>query len=152
MGMGIPISDIRKQQNFPLAIVAGLLAAVMGAGMWTGVAIVTEHKLGYVALLVGFIVGKAISFTGRGIDQKFGILGALCGLLGCVLGDVSSDIAFYARTYHLSYSYVIEHLDANFLAALAQAAYKPMDLVFYAIAVYEGYRYSFKYRRIHKAA
>jgi hypothetical protein len=150
--MGIPVKEIRDEQNFPLAIAAGLIAALIGAAIWTGATIATNSKLGLVAIFIGFIVGKAVNITGKGVDQKFGILGALCGLLGCVLGDLSSDIAFYAQLHNMSFSYVLEHLNVDFLVALVNSFFKPMDLAFYGIAVYEGYKFSFKYRMVRKPA
>ena len=37
-------------------------------------------------------------------------------------------------------------MTAEQLSALIQLAFKPMDLLFLAIIVYEGYKFSFRYR------
>jgi len=39
---------------------------------------------------------------------------------------------------------VLSHLNPELAAALLQSGFSPMDLLFYGIAAYEGYRFSFR--------
>jgi hypothetical protein len=73
----------------------------------------------------------------------FGILGAVCGLLGCLAGNLLSDLAFYAQGAHITYMDTFGRLSVPLVQRLFTAFFSPMDLIFYAIAVYEGYRFSF---------
>src|SRR5262245_137107 len=82
------IEDIRRAQRFPLAVVAGIGAALVGAVLWAAVTVATDTELGLMAIVLGFLVGRAIREAGRGIDTKFGILGAACALGGCLLGNL----------------------------------------------------------------
>ena len=77
----IDIGEILAAQNFSLAILAGIDAAVLGAMVWAVVTVVTEMQLGLMAIAVGFIVGRAILAVGRGVEPKFGYLGAACALM-----------------------------------------------------------------------
>ena len=39
---------------------------------------------------------------------------------------------------------ILEKLDLEIVISLMRATFNPMDLLFYGIAVYEGYRFSFR--------
>jgi hypothetical protein len=131
-------------ENFPLAIAAGIGAAIAGAVIWATVTVVTQMELGIIAVAIGYVVGQAIRATGHGRSQKFGVLGAVCGLIGCLAGNLLSDFAFYAQATHISYMDVFGKLSIPLIERLFTAFFSPMDLLFYAIAVYEGYRFSFR--------
>jgi hypothetical protein len=100
------------------------------------------------AIAVGFLVGRAVRATGHGIDPKFGYLGAVCALAGCVL----SDIGFYADIRHIGFGQALADLDMALLTKLVITFSQPMDILFYGIAIYEGYKFSFKYGRLKPAA
>jgi hypothetical protein len=110
--------------------------------------VATDSELGLMAIAVGFLVGRAIRAAGRGIDNKFGYLGAVCALFGCVLGNLLSVIAFYGKARGIGFGEALTDMDVPLLSQLFSTFFGPMDLVFYAIALYEGYKFSFKYRRI----
>ena len=136
-------SEPLPPENFPLAIAAGIGAAVAGAVIWAVVTVVTQMELGIIAVAIGYVVGQAIRATGHGRSQMFGILGAVCGLLGCLAGNLLSDLAFYAQAMHITYMDTFGRLSVPLIQGLFTARFSPMDLIFYAIAVYEGYRFSF---------
>lgn len=116
----LAVEQIRAAQNFTLAIPAGLIA-----------------------IAIGYVVGQAIQRVGKGIDTKFGVLGALCALFGCVLGNCLSALAFVAQAKHVS---MFDLLSPAMMIRATTIFAQPMDLLFYGIAIYEGYRFSFKYR------
>jgi len=39
---------------------------------------------------------------------------------------------------------ILEKLDLEIIASLMQATFNPMDVLFYGIAIYEGYKFSFR--------
>jgi hypothetical protein len=139
----LAVEQIRAAQNFTLAIPAGLAAALLGAGLWAAFTVVTEMQLGLIAIAIGYVVGQAIQRVGKGVDTKFGVLGALCALFGCVLGNCLSALAFVAQAKHIS---MLGLLSPAIMIRATTSFAQPMDLLFYGIAVYEGYRFSFKYR------
>jgi hypothetical protein len=140
------IVDLRAKQNFALAIPAGIAAAVVGAVLWALFVYLTEFKLGLIVVVVGALVGYAIRTTGHGIDKQFGILGAACAAFGWALGTVLCDIAFVAKSVGRPFLDVLTNLGIGQSASLALRAADMMDLVFLAIAVWEGYKLSFRYR------
>jgi hypothetical protein len=134
---------LRVEQSLFVALFAGIAAAIVGAIAWAAVTITTEYQIGLMAIAVGFIVGFAVRM-GNGIDKIFGILGAVLSLFGCVLGNLFSIIGFVSKQEHLSLTETISRLDYSKIPAIFRATFSVMDMVFYGIAVYEGYRFSFR--------
>jgi hypothetical protein len=140
------VAQLKAQQNFMAAIPAGLAAAIVGAVLWAGATFVTETKIGLIAVAVGLLVGYAIRVTGKGIEPKFAMLGALCAALGWGLGTLLSDVAFLAKHAGNPFLDTLMRLGLRRTLSLVTGAFEPMDLLFLSIAVYEGYKFSFKYR------
>lgn len=148
----VTLDQLVAAQNFNRAIAAGIGAAFVGAIAWAVVTVITKSELGLMAVAVGFLVGRAIRATGHGIDPKFGYLGAVCALAGCLLGNLLSDIGFYANIRGIGFGQAVGDLDMALLSKLVTTFSQPMDLLFYGIAIYEGYKFSFKYRRLKPTA
>ena len=140
------VAEIRQQQNLPLAIAGGLSVAIAGAIAWALIAVVTKMELGIVAVAVGYGVGRTIRELGRGVDPLFGYVGAACALFGCLLGNLLGAIAFYAEARGIPFMDVLLGFDVALWSRLFGVTFQAMDLLFYGIAIYEGYRFSFKYR------
>jgi hypothetical protein len=87
-------------------------------------------------------VGWAVRRFGRGQEPVYGVLGGGFALLGCLLGNLLSACAFLAASESKSVFEVLGPVlgDAELVSRLMQATFNPMDLLFYAIAVYEGYK------------
>lgn len=51
--------------TFMRAVVFGMLAAILGGGLWAATTIITGYELGIVAIFVGLIVGYGIRLGGR---------------------------------------------------------------------------------------
>lgn len=141
------LAQLMIEQNFLIAIPAGIGAAIIGAVVWAAVVVETKMELGIIAVAVGALVGYAVKLTGKGIDPKFGFLGAGCAALGWGLGTILSDIGFLANAQNMSFGAALQSLDIGRLNALVAAVFQPMDALFLAIAVYEGYKFSFRIRR-----
>jgi hypothetical protein len=128
--------------NLPLGVAAGFGAAIVGAAIWAVITAASGYQIGWMAIGVGFLVGFAIRLAGKGTEPTFGVAGAVLALLGCALGNLltfawiaSQQIGepfFSVLTNDLGG--VIEFMTANFAA---------MDLLFYALAAYCGFRYAF---------
>lgn len=140
------VADLRDRQNFALAVPAGLAAAVIGAVLWALFVYLTEMKLGLIVVAIGALVGYAIRKAGRGVDPQFGYLGGACAALGWALGTILCDVAFIAKDAGRPFFDVLAAIGMSESVSLAFRAADAMDLLFLAIAVWEGYKLSFAYR------
>jgi len=73
-------------------------------------------------------------------------MGALLSLGGCVLGNLMSGCGFVAIHEKTTFFHVLGLVLGHPAAAgrLLGLMFQPIDLLFYGIALYEGYRFSFR--------
>jgi len=144
----IQLQMLREQmaanQNLSLAIIAGGLAAVVSAALWAGAVVITGYYLGLTAIAVGIIVGFTVRKAGQGIDLPFGIVGAAWALAGVLLGNVLAIGALVSQQEDVAIMNVMLALatDVELLKGVMVDSFSPKDLLFYGIAVYEGYKFS----------
>lgn len=134
----------REEQNLVMGSMAGLVAAVSGAAVWAGVTVMTEYQIGWIAVGLGFLVGVAVRAMGKGIDQVFGVIGATLALFGCVLGNVFTIAWYVSAQTGASLLGVLMELDIELTIELIIETFQVMDIVFYGLALYFGYKYSFR--------
>jgi len=145
------ISGQDAQQSFSLALAGGLIAAAVGAMAWTLITGATSSQIGWMAIAVGLLVGGTVRMLGRGLDRSFGHLGVTLTIFGCLLGNLLSVCTLVAGQQGLSTPAVLAHVCRNpaLIPAAMIATFRSMDLLFYGIALYAGYRLSF--RRVNDA-
>ena len=95
------------------------------------------------AIGIGFLVGYAVQKTGRGIDLQFGIVGAVLSLLGCVAGNLLAVCVWIAKDQQIPVMDVVSRLDVELAWQLLRDSFSPMDVLFYGLALYYGYKLSF---------
>ena len=138
------LEQLRSEQNYPMALVAGIVVGLLGALLWGAITVATGYQIGYMALAVGAGVGFSIRFAGKGIDQIFGITGAIIAVLSCVVGNFFSIIGFMANYENLGYFETFLLFDYSQLGAIMSETFSAMDLLFYGFAGYEGYKFAFR--------
>jgi hypothetical protein len=134
----------RQEQNLVAGGLAGLVAAVTGAAIWAGITVATDYQIGWMAVGIGFLVGIAVRTVGKGVDQVFGITGAVMALIGCALGNVFTVAYFIAMQTGAPLAEVLTQLDVDLLLEMLISTFQVTDLLFYGMAVYFGYRYAFR--------
>ncbi|MHC4661204.1 MAG: hypothetical protein ACYS8W_05895 [Planctomycetota bacterium] len=128
------------EQNLVLGIIAGTVAMIVSAAIWAVITVVTEYQIGFMAIGVGALVGIAIRYAGKGVTPVFGIVGAGLALIGCLLGNLSYICYFAAEAEKVSFFQIMGSLTPSIIVELLKLTFHPIDLLFYGIAVYEGYR------------
>lgn len=138
--------DLKSKQNLPFAVVGGLLASIIAAIIWAVVTYVTNFQIGFMAIGVGFVVGYAVKLFGKGITPVFGVVGAFFALFGCLLGNLLMTVIAASQLEDSSASLVLTTLmtSPSIIIEIMKETFSPIDLLFYAIAVYEGYRFSIR--------
>ncbi len=126
--------------NMPRAALYGAVAAVAGAGVWYGLVLATDYKLGLVAIGLGWLVGKGVVWgAGNKRGASLQLLGGGLALAGLLLGE------------YLIVNHFVRQAVEGFEGWLAPGAFLEiyprmlaegnwfLDVVFYLIALYEGY-------------
>jgi len=130
-------------QNLFLAVIVGCAAAVVGAIAWALITVATGYQIGWMAVGVGFLVGYSMKYFGKGTTVVFGIIAAVIALVGCVAGNLLTTVIMVAKQEHLSVMSVLQNLTPTIVMDLLKETSQPMDLLFYGLAVYEAYKFSF---------
>jgi len=136
--------QVESQQNLFMGLCSGFIAAIFGSLIWAVITAITEYQIGFMAVGVGFLVGYTIRIFGKGITDAFGIGGAILSLFGCLLGNVLSVCISISEYESIPIYNIISSLNIGLIVELLIRYFQPMDLLFYSIAIYEGYKFSFK--------
>lgn len=138
------MDTLRGEQNLVIGALTGLFATLLGAGIWALVTVVTEYQIGFMAIGIGILVGLAMRYTGKGIDPVHGIVGAVLSLLGCAVGNVLTFAYFIAMGEGMAYMEVLAQLDPMIAWSLLVDTFELMDVLFYGLAAWFGYKYAFR--------
>ena len=127
-----------------MGTLAGVGAACLGAVVWAIITALTSYQIGFMAIGVGFLVGYAVQYFGKGIDKQFGVAGALLSLFGCLAGNLLTVCIVVSQQESVPLTQILQSLTPDIAISLLVDTFSPMDVLFYGIAIYYGYRYSFR--------
>lgn len=77
-----------SEQHFAAAVIAGAVAAILAAIVYTIVVARWDFSYGFAAAGIGIAIGMPMQYLGRGIDMRFTVAAAVYAIAGCVLGNV----------------------------------------------------------------
>ncbi len=138
------LEKFRGEQNYSKALTVGTIVGLVGGLLWGMITVASGYQIGYMAIAIGAGVGMSMRYVGKGIDQIFGITGGIIALLSCLLGNFFSIIGFIAQAEGIGYMDTLLLFDFSTLLPIMQETFSPMDLLFYGIAAYEGFKFSFR--------
>jgi len=138
------LDSLRSEQNLLVGSLAGLAASMLGAGIWAAVTALTEYQIGWMAIGIGVLVGFSIRLAGKGIDQTFGIAGAALSLIGCVVGNILTITYYVAINQEMSFMGIFVQLNPGIIYEMLTSTFEVMDVLFYGLAGYFGYKYAFR--------
>jgi hypothetical protein len=146
------IETLDDQPSLLMGLVGGVIAMLVSAVIWGAITYFTEYQIGWMAIGVGFLVGIAIRFFGKGKTALFGVSGAVLALIGCVLGNLIFYSGVIAREEGAS---ILEVFFFFLLSPVATVeiftlAFDFMDIFFYAIAAYVGFSTAMDIKRNRK--
>ena len=140
---GETLTDNYSTARLPVAALAGVVAALLGALLWAALVGATHFKIGYAAIGIGFLVGWTMRAVGKGHNPVYGYVGAALALLGCVVGDVLSDCVAVGSQVGQPTLEIASHLTPALAVDLLKAGFQPLDALFYVLAAMAGYRNAF---------
>ena len=138
------LEKYRSEQNLPAAIGTGVLVGFIGALLWAAITVATGYQIGYMAIAIGAGVGISMRVFGKGMDQIFGISGAIIAIVSCLLGNYFSLVGSIANYENLGYFETFSLINLSEIIPMMKETFSGMDLFFYAIAGYEGYKFAFR--------
>lgn len=135
------IEQLDEQPNLLMGLIGGAIAMLVGAIVWGAITYFTEYQIGWMAVGVGFLVGIAIRFFGRGKTMVFGISGAVLALIGCLLGNLLFYSGVIAREEGASFLEVFFFFLFTPAAVVEvfMLAFSVIDILFYGLAAYAGF-------------
>ena len=132
----------RDNQNLGLGILGGGIGALVGAALWALVTGITNFQIGFMAVGVGFLTGYGVRKFGQGVDTTFGVVGAVLSLIGCLLGNLLVICIAGSKELGIGVFDLLGRITPSVYVDLLKETFSPIDLVFYALAVYEGFKFS----------
>ncbi len=136
------LEEFKTEQNLHYALIAGIVSCLAGAILWAMVSMALQVQVGYMAIGVGALVGFSVRLAGKGMDPVYSWIGAGFSLLGCVLGNLFMIIGFVAEEAGVKWVDAFNLLPFSLMLELMKDNFSGMDLFFYLIALYEGYRFA----------
>jgi len=146
------IEQIDDQPNLLMGLIGGGVAMLVGAIVWGAFTYFTQYQIGWIAIGIGFLIGVAIRFFGRGKTLIFGIAGAILALIGCLLGNLIFYAGIIAQEESTSFLGMFFFLLLNPAAAMEvfMIAFDFMDILFYGLAAYAGFSAAMDVKRNRK--
>ncbi|HXH28217.1 MAG TPA: hypothetical protein VNL37_04185 [Candidatus Polarisedimenticolia bacterium] len=138
------LQELRDNQNLGLGFIGGLGGAALGAVVWGFVTALVKVQIGWMAVGVGFLTGLGVRTLGRGVDRSFGILGGMLSLVGCAAGNLLAVCILIADSRQIPLASILGRMTPALASALLTQTFSGMDLLFYGLALYEGYRFSIR--------
>jgi hypothetical protein len=133
-----------KNQNFFMGIIGGLAAFIAGVGLWTGTMLLLSYKLDWMALGVGLMIGFSVRLLGKGVEWKFGIIGAILAFFGSISGNLLTACIIFSHGKSISLFSVILQLTPKTELYFLKAVIGPFDVIFCIGAILIGYYFAFK--------
>ncbi|GAB3341138.1 hypothetical protein GCM10027429_29130 [Marivirga atlantica] len=138
------LEKLKLEQRLLPGIMAGLVIGLVGAILWGLITVATGYQIGYMAIAIGAGVGFGIRYFGKGLDQVFGIAGGVIAVLSCFIGNFLSIIGFFANSEGVGLVDTLLLFDYAYFFPVMSETFSFMDIIFYGIAAYEGYKFSFR--------
>lgn len=140
------MSEARAKQSMALALLGGFLSSVVAAFIWALITYVTHYQIGFMAIGVGIMVGFAVKYFGNGMSSSFGIVGAVFALFGCLLGNILTAIIGASLEGGMPILAIVGAFATTptLVVEILKDTFSPIDLLFYGLAVYEGYRFAIR--------
>lgn len=133
---------VAAPENLMLGVIAGVVAMLVGTAIWVTITVTTNFQIGYMAVGVGFLVGIAMRWAGRGQSTAFQGIGAALALLGCALGNLFTGCELIAEANEIRFAEVVGGLNFAIVQEIMTVMFSPMDILFYALAAMAGWKYS----------
>ncbi len=136
--------ELYRQQNYPKAVITGLIVGLLCAIGWAFICIVSQSQWYFFLAATGAAVGYSMRFAGKGIDRKFGLTGMLIALLTCVASEYLGLVGILMVSYDVTVLGAISLIDFELISTFIIENWYFMKTVFYISAIIMGYKFAFR--------
>lgn len=123
------------EQNFQTAVVAGLIATVLAAGIYAVIAVAAGYTVSYLAIALGTFIGFTIQFLGRGVESKFAVLASILAVVGCILGNFFAQLILTARSHGVSALDMASQISIQSIIDFVVSSFQPLTILYWLLAV-----------------
>lgn len=139
-------TQLADEQSLAMAILAGSVGAVVGAWLMATLATLTGDFAPVLTTIVALLASAGVRVFGKGIDWKFGVIGAVLTLLGCFLGFVLIECILAASNVGISTLVVVSQLNLNAcIGIIVEHHFNFFHLIVYVFSAYTGYKNSLRW-------
>ncbi len=140
-----PVEPVAESPDEPAGspvplVLAGAVGSAVAAGLWAAITVVSGIQIGWMAVGVGFLVGMAVRLAGSGQHPLSGYIGAFFSFLGCLLGNLLAVCGLVAEEQGVAWTEVLGSLDFATANVLMAISFAPIDVLFYGLALYFGFK------------
>ena len=128
-------AELRSEQHFAVALVAGAIATLLAAAAYGMVVETWPFSYGFAAAGIGIVIGFVMGFLGRGISMKFSVAAAAYTIGGCILGNLFVRIINLAQASAISPADVFLGHSLSELGRWSVSGLSLIHLVFWFVAV-----------------
>lgn len=125
-----------SEQNFINGVVAGFVAMLAAALGWGAIAVATGYNHSLMAIGVGLLVGYGVQVFGRGLTTKYSIAAALLSVLGCIGGNVMTEVILEVRYTGTPMTDILSSLTLDEIGSMITRRLQFMDVIFWLVAIY----------------
>lgn len=130
---------LTSQQRFTRAIIAGTIGAIVIAVVYGALMQYIRIESSLLLIAVGYGIAMVVQKAGRGVQQRFSILGAVLCVFAILISDIISNFGFSALLNPAIWPTCFALLLKMYLSI---SFYSLLGIVFRAAAVAVAYQYS----------
>lgn len=128
------------QQKVSIGILAGIGAMLAGTILW--VLIAQKYKVSWMSIVVAFGIASATKYAGKVTVWWPGVINAVLALVAAVIGNLATAIYIVSKRGKTP-GEILAGMDIGTAITFLKALSGPIGIVFYALAIYVGFWFSF---------
>lgn len=115
-------------------IIGATIGALLGMGVWVAVAVLTEHNIGYIAVLSGFLTGFLAKFFAKKSNMIIAIYAVIASVVSIFLGNALTIVYYLAEFESISFMEVLKLIDLKVLIEVIFSDFNFKDVIFLLIS------------------
>ena len=129
------------KRNAVTSILISLFFALIGVVIWGVVSYLFDLRLGLVGILIGFLVGKALSKSNTNTSPAMGIIAVIITVVAIILGEYLSIILLVMKEYNVPFFETLTNIDYAIAWELIVESTGAQSLIIYAFSLFEAFKF-----------